>query len=260
MNKYNIKDLIRYKQKNKKIAAITCYDFFSSKFVADADIPIVLVGDSASMVIYGYSTTIPISLNELILILRSVCRGNSTSIIVADMPFMSYQASCESAVLNAGNLIKKGGAHAVKLEGGKTIGPQISSILDVGIPVMGHLGLLPQSVNKLGGYKMHGKTTQEQKVLLEESLFLESLGVFAIVLECVSPSIAQQISSKLSIPIIGIGSGLYCDGQIQVLHDLLGIGHGNYPKHSVQYEKIGERTYNALCKYKKDVESEDFST
>jgi len=258
MNRYSVTDLLKLKEQGNKIAAITCYDFFTAKAIQDADIPVALVGDSASMLVYGYNSTVPISMDEIILLLRAVVRGNAKSFIVADMPFMSYQASVKHAVNNAGKLIKEGGATAVKLEGGSIIKDQIKAILDAGIPVVGHLGLLPQSINKLGRYSIQAKSESEQTKLMDDALLLESLGVCSLILECIPSQLAYKVSSSLSIPTIGIGAGLECDGQIQVFHDLVGLGSDHYPKHSTQYENIGSLVENALAKYKADIVNGDF--
>ncbi len=258
MNRHTVKDLIKLKSNGNKITAVTCYDFFSARAVQDAEIPLALVGDSASMVVYGYDTTVPITIEEIILLVRAVLRGNKSSLIVADMPFMSYQGSVNKAVDNAGRLIKDGGAHAVKLEGGSVIKNQIAAILDAGIPVVGHLGLLPQSINKLGGYSLQATSESSQKKIIDEAILLEGLGVCAIVLECIPASIANDITASLKVPTIGIGAGGGCDGHIQVLHDLLGLGGGQYPKHSHQYEQLGVRMVDALSRYKNEVESGSF--
>ena len=222
MKKITIHDIVQFKKAGKKFATITAYDFTTTQIVEQAEIPLILVGDSASMMIYGYDTTIPISMEEMLFIIRAVTRASQSSLVVADMPFLSYQTSVKDAVKNAGILIKRGRAGAIKVEGGLQIQKQIKEIVGFGIPVMGHVGLTPQSFHQMSGYKIQGKTPKDAQKIIDDALAVEDAGAFSVVLECIPEDLAQKITAKLSIPTIGIGSGNMCDGQIQVLHDILG--------------------------------------
>ena len=218
----------------------------------------VLVGDSASMVSYGYSTTVPISMNEILLVTKAVSRGINRALVVGDMPFLSYQPSTSTAVKNAGLLLKGGGVGAVKLEGGSEFVPQIKKIISAGIPVMGHIGLTPQSINVLSGYGVQGKTLRSAQKIVDDARRLEAAGVFSIVLECVPAQLADYITNILSIPTIGIGSGLGCDGQIQVFHDILGLSKNFHPKHAKKYLNLHKQIGGALKKYSNEVASKKF--
>tara|TARA_Y100001970_G_scaffold286298_1_gene408111 strand:+ start:2850 stop:3683 length:834 start_codon:yes stop_codon:yes gene_type:complete len=248
------------KQKGSKtpFVAITAYDFTSAKLVDSVGIPLILVGDSAAMVVYGYENTIPVTMEEMLFIVSSVSRGAKQSMVVADMPFLSYQQSVETAILNAGKFIKLAGAHCVKLEGGLEMCPQIKGITNSGIPVIGHIGLTPQSVHKLSGYKVQGKTKAAAKKLYQDALSIQEAGAFALVLEGVPEELGQHITANVDIPTIGIGAGKYCDGQIQVYHDLLGLFDTFSPKHAKKYTNLNEQIYDSLMKYKFEVESCQF--
>ena len=221
--KHSISSIQKLKKTQKKFSAITAYDFPTAQIINDLNFPVVLVGDSASMVVYGYKNTVPINMEEMILVSRAVTRGTNYALIVADMPFMSYQPSIEIAIQNAGRLIKEGKADAVKLEGGREYINQISAIIKGGIPVMGHLGLQPQSILIDSEYKIHGKDVKSALKIYKDALALEKAGVFALVLEGIPIELAELITKKLNIPTIGIGAGPMCDGQIQVLHDIIGL-------------------------------------
>ena len=210
------------------------------------------------MVVYGMATTIPITMEEMLLLVKAVSRANNNSLIVADMPFMSYQPSVEDAVRNAGRFIKESGAGAVKLEGGNCYKNQIQGIINAGIPVVGHIGLLPQSYHLSSGYRIQGKTKLEANKILDDAFAVEESGVFAVVLEGLPSELAKQITEKLRIPTIGIGAGPYCDGQIQVFHDIMGLNEGKIPKHSKSYGNLGEQIEKILFKYKEDVEKNKF--
>ena len=253
MKKIYPQDLQKLKDVGKKFATITAYDYTSSKIVNDIGFPVVLVGDSASMVVYGYKDTTPVSMDEMMFVLRSVIRGNSSSLIVADMPFMSYQPSIEEAIKNAGKFIKTG-ANAVKIEGGSAQSKTISRLVSSGIPVMGHIGLLPQSINATSGYRVQGKDEFSANEIIQDALDVERAGAFSIVLEGIPGNLAKIISRKIKIPTIGIGSGPHCDGQIQVFHDLLGIDKTFNPKHSKKFVNSYELFFEALKSYKNDVE------
>tara|TARA_Y100001970_G_scaffold290913_1_gene426233 strand:+ start:638 stop:1474 length:837 start_codon:yes stop_codon:yes gene_type:complete len=257
VKKIYIKDLQELKKSNQKFAAITAYDFLSARAIEELGFPIILVGDSASMVVYGYSDTVPVSMDEMLFVLRAVVRGASSPLIVADMPFLSYQASVEDAIKNAG-LFLKNGAGAVKLEGGESVSRAVEALVGAGIPVMGHIGLMPQSINTMSGYSIQGKDFKGAKKIINDALALQDAGVFSVVLEGVPLELAEKITSLIDVPTIGIGSGLYCDGQIQVFHDVVGLCDGFVPRHAKKYINSYELFGKALSKYKKDVEGGSF--
>ena len=249
-------DHIKNLKKTKKpFATLTAYDYTSAQIVDQAGIPLILVGDSASMMIYGYENTLPVSMEEMLLIVRAVCRGTQKSLVVADMPFLSYQPSIEETIKNAGLLLKKGGASAVKLEGGEHIEKHIKALVNCGIPVLGHIGLTPQSYHQLSGYKVQGKTPEGAQKIIHDALAVQEAGAFGVVLECIPNSLAKEITQKLTIPTIGIGSGISCDGQIQVFHDILGYSSAKAPKHAMQYDTMFRRVQNVVRQYKQDVEN-----
>ena len=258
MKKYYIKDIQAFKSSNQKFATITAYDYLSSKIIDELNFPLILVGDSASMVVYGYDDTTPISMDEMLLVLRAVVRGTKHALIVADMPFMSYQPSIEQAIENAGNLIKNG-ANAVKVEGGNSdTCDRVQALVDSGIPVVGHIGLMPQSVNITSGYSIQGKTEKHAKTIIKEAQSLSDAGIFALVLEGIPADLAEIITKQLSIPTIGIGSGKNCDGQIQVFHDVVGLYSNFIPKHAKQYLNGFEKLSQGLRSYKDEVEGKMF--
>jgi len=249
-----IQDIKNFKQSNSKFATLTAYDFNSAQIVDAANIPLILVGDSASMTMYGYDTTLPVSMDEMLLVVRAVSRGSKHALVVADMPFLSYQPSIETTIMNAGLLIKKGGAGAVKLEGGKRIMENIKVLVDHGIPVLGHIGLTPQSVHQMSGYSIQGKTSDDAKKIINDAVAVEKAGAFSVVLECVPEDLATTITNTLNIPTIGIGSGNTCDGQIQVFHDIMGLSQKSPPKHAKQYSKFYDGMLDVCKQYKQDVE------
>ena len=256
--KHTISSIQNFKTKQNKISAITAYDFPTAQIVDELNFPLVLVGDSASMVVYGYDNTTPITMEEMLLISRSVYRGINQALIVGDMPFMSYQPSVEIAIENAGRLIKEGKVDAVKLEGGEEYIAQISGIIQAGIPVMGHLGLQPQSILIDSGYKIHGKDVSSALKIYKDALALERAGVFALVLEGIPVELADLITQKLSIPTIGIGAGQMCDGQIQVLHDVVGLFGERTPKHAHTYMNIKKLMIKNLTQYQEDIINKQF--
>ncbi len=258
MNTITVDTIKSFKNSRKCFSAITAYDYSSAQIIDSANVPMILVGDSASMVSYGYSTTIPISMDEIILVTRAVCRGVKNALVVGDMPFLSYQASVASAIKNAGLLLKKGGVGAVKLEGGCEILPQVKKIVSVGIPVVGHVGLTPQSVNVLSGYGVQGKNIKSAQKILDDARALEAAGVFSIVLECIPTQLAKHITGQLSIPTIGIGSGVECDGQIQVYNDVLGLSTNFNPKHAKKYLNLNKDIQGAINKYRVEVGKKQF--
>lgn len=256
--KHTIASIQQFKTQQNKISAITAYDFPTAKIVNELNFPIVLVGDSASMVVYGYDNTTPINMEEMLLISRSVHRGIDRALIVGDMPFMSYQPSIELAIKNAGRFIKEGRVDAVKLEGGKEYINQISGIIQAGIPVMGHLGLQPQSILIDSGYRIHGKDVASALKIYKDALALEKAGIFALVLEGIPIELAELITQKLNIPTIGIGAGLMCDGQIQVLHDIIGLFGEETPKHAHTYINTKQLITENLKQYQEDVLNKQF--
>ena len=258
MKKNNILDIQKLKNLNIPFATLTAYDFPSAKIINELNIPIVLVGDSASMVVYGYKDTTPIQMDEMLLITKAVARGINTALLVGDMPFMSYQPSIEIAVQNAGRLIKEGLMDAVKLEGGIEYIAQVSAIITAGIPVMGHIGLKPQSVLIESGYKIQGKTSDSALKIYQDALALADAGVFALVLEGVPEELAQIITQKIKIPTIGIGAGKFCDGQIQVLHDIIGLLGESVPKHANAYINSQKIIQDGIAQYQSDVENNTF--
>ena len=260
MNKITIRDIQELKGGDAPFATITAYDYVSAQNADAVDIPLLLVGDSAAMVVYGMENTIPISMDELIFLVRAVCRGTKKALVVADMPFMSYQASVEDAVRNAGRFVKEGGACAIKLEGGTPYTAQIRAIIDTGIPVMGHVGLLPQSYNLSSGYRIQGKSKLEAKKIIEDAAAVQESGAFAVVLEGIPANLAERITKLLDIPTIGIGAGPFCDGQIQVYHDILGLYGDFSPKHAKRYGNFGVEIQKKLAEYKNEVEGKTFPT
>ncbi len=247
-------------KRGQKIVMITAYDYPSARLVEEAGVPVILVGDSLGMVILGYDSTIPVTMDEMLHHVKAVARGTSRTHIVADMPFMSYQASPAEALRNAGRLLKEGGAQSVKLEGGLRVAETVRQMVESGIPVMGHLGLTPQSVNQFGGYKVQGKTPAAAVRLLNDALALQEAGAYAIVLETVPARVAEVITKKLAIPTIGIGAGPLCDGQVQVFHDLLGLFTAFLPKHAKRYATIGETIVESVRRYAADVSEGSFPT
>lgn len=254
MNKITIQHIKNFKKSNSNFATLTAYDFTSAQILDDAGIPLILVGDSASMMVYGYDTTVPISMDEMMLVVKAVTRGAKNSLVVADMPFLSYQPSVKETIKNAGRLIKEGGASAVKLEGGVSVEKQIKKLVSFGIPVLGHVGLTPQSYHQLSGYSIQGKTPKEAQVILDDAKAVENSGAFGVVLECIPENLAKQITQQLSIPTIGIGSGMNCDGQIQVFHDIMGLSKYKLPKHAMQYGSMYNNMFDLVKKYKSDIE------
>ena len=260
MPRYSINKIQDFKNHNIKFATLTAYDYTSAKLLDRAGIPLILVGDSASMVMYGYDTTIPVSMDEMLLVTSAVVKGSTQALIVADMPFMSYQTSIEKALENAGKFIKDAGAGAVKLEGGSEVCNIISAITKIGIPVVGHIGLKPQSFHQTSGYKVQGKSLKDAEQIISDAYAVENAGAFAIVLEGIPAELAKKITNSLSIPTIGIGAGPHCNGQIQVLHDILGLFDTFVPKHAKQFSNIGDAIIDAVTNYQKDVTSGEFPT
>lgn len=246
------------KERNEKLTMLTAYDYSTAKLIDSCGINGILVGDSLGMVCLGYEDTLSVTMEDMIHHTKAVSRGCTNTLIVADMPFMSYQTSTYDAVVNAGRLIKEGRAHAVKLEGGTEVFNQIQAIVNSSIPVMGHIGLTPQSVNAFGGFKVQGRDELAAKKLIEDALAVEDAGAFAVVLEGVPSKLASLITKKLNIPTIGIGAGASCDGQVLVYQDMLGMFSDFTPKFVKKYENIGEKMKNAFSNYIDEVKTEVF--
>lgn len=253
----SVKDIIDKKRAGQKISVITAYDYTLASLCDRAEIDILLVGDSAGMVMLGYENTIPVTMDQMVLFTEAVSRARQNSLVVADMPFMSYQASTSDAIANSGRLIKAG-ADAVKLEGGKVVAPTIRAIVETGIPVMGHIGFQPQTTTLAQGYRVQAKTKDAALTLIEDAKALEEAGAFSIVLEMVTSEVSKIISESISIPTIGIGSGKYCDGQVLVVHDVLGMYDKLKPKFVKQYLSLSDEITKALTNYRSDVESGKF--
>lgn len=256
--KKTVSTLQQAKENCQKITMLTAYDYSTAKLMDEAGIDMILVGDSLGNVILGYEDTISVTMEDMIHHGAAVSRGVKETMVVVDMPFMSYQISVEEAVTNAGRLMKEGRANAVKLEGGKSVCPQIKAITQAGIPVVAHLGLTPQSINALGGYKVQGKSEDAAKKLLEDALAVQEAGAFALVLECVPTKLASLITKKLTIPTIGIGAGNECDGQVLVYQDMLGMFSDYVPKFVKQFAQVGEIMKKAFSDYKEEVASGAF--
>ncbi len=248
------------KQKGEKIAVLTAYDYTTAKIIDEAGIPLILVGDSLGMVVLGYESTIPVTLEVMLHHAKAVVRGAKKALVVGDMPFMTYHVSTEDAIRNAARFIQEAGCQAVKLEGGVTVADKVKRVIDCGIPVMGHIGLTPQSINVFGGHKIQGKTPETATRLLEDAIALEEAGAFAIVMETIPAPLATLITQKTSIPTIGIGAGAGCDGQVQVINDVLGSFTDFVPKHAKQYAKVAEVAAGAVAQYFNEVKSGEFPT
>jgi len=246
------------KRAGRPIVMITAYDAPSARMVEEAGADIVLVGDSLGMVVLGYDSTLPVTVDEMLHHTKAVRKGISRALLVVDMPFMSYQVTPEDAMRNAGRMMAEGGANAVKIEGGLAVAGTVRRLTEAGIPVMGHVGLTPQSVHQLGGYRVQGKDSESALRLLDDCLALQEAGAFAIVLECIPEQLSAIVSQKLAIPAIGIGAGVGCDGQVQVFHDLLGLGGQSPPRHARQYTDAGAAIRQALAAFTAEVREHAF--
>ena len=244
----------------QKIACVTAYDFTTAQLVDQSGLQLVLVGDSLAMTMLGHATTLPVTMDEMLHHTRAVARGTKNALIVADMPFMSYHVSPEQAVANAGRFIKEAGADAVKIEGGAFRAPVITALVQNGIPVLGHIGLTPQSIRAMGGYKVQGRKPADARRLLADACAIERAGVFAMVLECVPKALGRQITKSVGVPTIGIGAGVGCDGQILVINDLLGFHTAEAPVLTFvkRYAELGATASRALLKYREEVEKGAF--
>ena len=246
------------KNAGEKITMLTAYDYSTASLVDEAGVQLILVGDSLGMVVLGYDSTVPVTMDEMLHHIKAVVRGAKTALVVGDMPFMTYQASIEDAIRNAGIMLKQGGCQAVKIEGGVVMAETTRRIVNCGIPVMGHIGLTPQSIHQLGGHRVQGKTADAAKRLVEDALALEQAGAFAIVLELVPVQLAKLVTGKLRIPTIGIGAGPFCDGQVQVINDMLGLFTDFVPRHAKQYAKLASTIKGSISEYCSEVKSGAF--
>lgn len=246
------------KDAGEKIAMLTAYSSWMARLLEEAGVDLLLVGDSLGMVELGYSTTIPVTMDDMVRYTRAVRNGAPEAFVVADLPFLSYQAGEAEALHNAGRLVQEGGASAVKLEGGAFLDATVRRMVQAGIPVMGHLGLLPQSIHQQGGYRQQAKEAPEQARLLNDARVLEEAGVFALVVECIPDELAAAVTAQCRVPVIGIGAGPHCDGQVLVFHDLLGLGSGRPPSFARQYADVGGAVRDAVRAYVAEVRAGEF--
>ncbi len=256
--KVTLTTLKEMKQQGVPITMVTAYDYPTARLVDEAGIDTVLVGDSAANVVLGYADTIPVTVDELLHHTRAVRRGVRRALLIGDMPFMSYNVSVEQAIANAGRFLKEAGAEAVKVEGGGWVAKTVAAMVDAGIPVVGHLGLTPQTASMLGGYRVQGRTAESARKIVEDSLRLQDAGAFLLVLECVPDRLGELISKKLEIPVIGIGAGANTDGQVLVFHDLVGIQSGFAPKFVKRYARVGDEIRGAVTRYCQEVKERTF--
>lgn len=260
MARVTAQELKAMKRRGEKIAMLTAYDYPTAHILDEAGVPIILVGDTLGMVVLGYDSTLPVTMEDMVHHTKAVIRGSQRAHVVFDMPFMSFQSGVEEALRNAGRALKETGAQSVKLEGGTHMAETVRRLVEVGIPVMGHIGLTPQSVNQLGGFRAQGKTPAAAVRILQDARALEQAGAYAIVLETIPAPLARIITSKVSIPTIGIGAGPDCDGQVQVIHDFLGLYPDFVPKHCRQYAHLAEEISRAVREYLEDVRGGTFPT
>ena len=260
MPRVTIRDIARMKSRGERIPMVTVYDYTSARVADAAEIPVVLVGDSLGMVVLGYDSTIPVTMDDMVHHTKMVARGCRQALIVADLPFMTYQVNQGEALTNAARLLQEGGAQTVKLEGGEAVAETVHRIVQAGIPVMGHIGLTPQSVNAFGGFRVQGRLRAEAVQLLKDAQALQDAGAYSVVLELVPAPLARLITQRLTIPTIGIGAGPECDGQVQVLHDMLGLFTDFVPKHAKQYATLGDAMKQAFIDYAREVRDGDFPT
>ena len=255
-----INQIKEMKQKGEKISMLTAYDYSTAKIVDEVGIPLILVGDSLGMVVLGYESTIPVTMDEMLHHTKAVVRGTKQAMVIGDMPFMTYHISIDDALRNAARFIQEAGAQAVKLEGGVTVAEKVKRIVECGIPVMGHIGLTPQSVHQLGGLKVQAKSLEAATKLIEDAQALEQAGVFSIVLEAIPHKLASLVTKKVSVPTIGIGAGPDCDGQVQIINDMLGSFTDFLPKHAKRYANLADIIRNAVTEYHNEVKAGTFPT
>lgn len=254
MSVFTIQDFLKKKKEGKNITMLTAYDYPFARIVDEAGIDAILVGDSLGMVVQGLENTLPVTMDEMIYHTKIVSRAVKNAMVIGDMPFMSYQTGIHESVKNAGRFLKEAGASAVKMEGGAEIAEHIKAMTKSDIPVMAHIGLTPQSIHRMGGYKVQGKTEEAAKKLIEEARIVEDAGAFSLLLEAIPMNLAKKIREELSIPTIGIGAGPHCDGQILVLHDVIGLFERFVPKFVKQYANIKEEALKAVKSYKEEIE------
>lgn len=254
-----ILDIQKMTEHGERIPMVTAYDYTSAQIVDRAGIPLILVGDTLGMVVLGYSTTVPVTINDMLHHCKAVVRGSQNALVIGDLPFLTY-SSPDDALRHAGRLLQEAGVQAVKLEGGAAFAPTVHRLVEAGIPVMGHLGLTPQSVNQLGGMRVQGRRADQARRLIEDALALEEAGAFAVVLELVPAGLSAEISSRLRAPTIGIGAGPGCDGQVQVWHDILGLYTDFVPRHARRYVNLADTISDALRQYAAEVREEEFPT
>ncbi len=257
-DKITTADIRQKKQKKEPITVLTAYDYPTGVWLDEAGVDVALVGDSLGNVVLGYESTIPVTLEDMVYHSRAVSRGVSRALLVTDMPFLSYKISVEKTLENAGKILQVGRAQAVKIEGGTEIVKMVEKLVQAGIPVMGHIGLTPQSIYQLGGYQVRGKGLEDAKELLNDARVLQEAGVFSIVLECVPQELAKIITADLLIPTIGIGAGPHCDGQVLVTHDLLGLNAGFKPRFVKRYAELHKDVAKALQQFKAEVQNGQF--
>ncbi|SDK86775.1 3-methyl-2-oxobutanoate hydroxymethyltransferase [Natronincola ferrireducens] len=258
MAKITIHKLKEMKEKGEKISMTTAYDYPTAYFVDKAGIEIILVGDSLAMTVLGHDSTVPVTMDEMLHHIRPVVKGAPNPLIVGDMPFGSYNISREQAITNANRLMKEGGCDVIKLEGGVEVADIVKAIVDSGTPVMGHIGLTPQTISKLGGFKVQGKGVEAAEALLKDALALEAAGAWGLIIEAVPEEVGKLITQKVSIPTIGIGGGRYCDGQVLVFHDMFGLFEKFIPKFTKQYANLGQEIVKGLETFKTEVKEKKF--
>jgi 3-methyl-2-oxobutanoate hydroxymethyltransferase len=251
--KVTVRDVRAFKERGERFAMLTAYDAASARLLDQAGIPLILVGDSLSMVMLGHDSTLPVTVDEMLHHTRAVVRGAGNAFVVGDMPFMSYQSSIDDGMHNAGRFLKEAGAHAVKVEGGARVADLVARLTDAGIPVMGHLGLTPQSVNQFGGYRVQGRSDETAHQIVKDAKDLEAAGAFAVVLEAVPAELARQVTTSVEIPTIGIGAGPHCDGQVLVWHDFLGLTDGHQPRFVKRYAELGDTIKKAAADFAAEV-------
>ena len=252
------RDVQRFKTQGERFPVLTAYDFPTARLVEEAGVPVILVGDSLGQVVLGHSSTIPVTMEVMLHHTAAVVRGTERAMVIADMPFLSYNLSDEQALQNAGRFLQEAGAQAVKLEGGVRVAETVRRVTEAGIPVMGHIGLTPQSVNQIGGYRVQGKTEAEAVALMDDAIALQQAGAYSVVLELVPDELAKAVTERLDVPTVGIGAGPHCDGQVQVVHDLLGFGTSYIPKHARRFADVGDVIRDAVARYAGEVRSGDF--
>lgn len=256
--KVTINDFLKKKQKRQKITMLTAYDYPFAQIMDEAGIDAILVGDSLAMVVQGLENTLPVTMDEMIYHTKMVSRAAKNAMVIGDMPYLTYQISIEDAIRNAGRFLKEAGAQAVKIEGGREVADKVEAMTKAEIPVMAHIGLTPQAIHRMGGYKVQGRAEDAAKRLMEDAKILEEAGAFSIVLEAIPSELAERITNELTIPTIGIGAGSNCDGQILVIHDVIGLFERFVPKFVKRYANLKEDALRAIKQYKEDVESRTF--